>query len=335
MGQPSSQPVSMPPFLSRALERSGVIAVDPVSVTAIDYVHRYAQTSFPLMLTGETGSGKEVAARLAHELSARASGSFVAINCAALPESLAESELFGHERGAFTGAMSSRPGAFEAAHNGTIFLDEIGELPLAIQAKLLRVIEVGEVRRVGSDHGRAVNVRILAATHRNLRQEVQRGAFREDLYYRLVVCEVRLPALRERVQDIRPLCVQLLGRLEKDLGPRQLTEEAYCALERYSWPGNVRELRNVLQRAAICSDSVEIQASGLDIFPPEALSSRTNGSLANGRTIREIDRQVLESELIRCQWNRRAVARSLGIARSTVKEKIRRYGIVCPPTKGS
>lgn len=303
-----------------------VIAEDPTMLAFLRLLQRYARPNLPLVLTGETGSGKEVAARLVHQLSPRSQGPWVALNCAALPDALAESELFGHERGAFTGATSARPGAFEAANGGTLFLDEVAELSLPNQAKLLRVLEEHRVRRVGADYDRAVNVRIVAATHRDLQKEAQQGKFRSDLLYRLQAGSLRVPALRERPLDIFPLAQLFLCRMQGEMGSRALADDARARLSSYPWPGNVRELRNTLARAAIATSGPTINAFHIDLDSHEPLpTSRTRGGIDARK------REELIAELLRQNGNRRATARALHVSLSTIKVWIHRYEIDIPP----
>jgi len=217
-------------------------------------IAKVAPTPVPVLVLGETGTGKELVARALHRASPRASGPFLAENCAAIPATLLESELFGHKKGSFTGAIADRPGTFVSADGGTVFLDEIGDMPLEMQSKLLRVLQDGEVRPVGSNQVRRVDVRLVAATHRNLAAMCAERSFREDLYYRLNVISISLPPLRERPGDLRHLVARLLGEISRELGRELvLTPEGLAALERYAWPGNVRELENELQRAAVLS----------------------------------------------------------------------------------
>ncbi len=228
---------------------------------------RVAPTELTVLVTGETGTGKELVSRAVHNRSRRSEQPFVVFDCGAVSESLVESELFGHERGAFTGAVASRPGVFELAHKGTVFLDEIGELPLELQPKLLRVLEQREVRRVGSGQLRNVDVRVVAATHRDLREEVSAGRFREDLYYRLAVVELQLPPLRQRAEDIPLLVDHMLRHASHNQGVSGISAEVCELFEAYHWPGNVRELRNVVERALPFCDTQQIDLSCL----PEAL----------------------------------------------------------------
>ena len=228
---------------------------------------RVAPTELTCMVTGETGTGKELVSRALHNRSKRTKKPFVVFDCGAVSESLVESELFGHERGAFTGAVASRPGVFEMAHKGTVFLDEIGELPIELQPKLLRVLEQREVRRVGSGQTRQVDVRVVCATNRTLRDEVAAGRFREDLYYRLAVVELRLPPLRQRLEDIPLLVDHILRHCAHNAGVQDLTPEVNELFEAYRWPGNVRELRNVVERALPFCDGTRITLGTL----PEAM----------------------------------------------------------------
>lgn len=275
----------------------------------------------PLLITGESGTGKELAARAVHLTSGRGEKAFVAVNCAAITDSLFESEFFGHERGSFTGAHQRQDGAFQQADGGTLFLDEIGELKADAQAKLLRALESGEVRRVGGTAPEYPDVRVVAATNRDLGAMVKAGTFRADLYFRLAVLTVRLPSLRERRDDIAHIAKALMERNHR--GAR-LDHSAVMALESYSWPGNVRELRNVLTRAYVMTGP-EIDAAALefqpwvfdgdDVKPPPA------------KVADDAERELLVAALGRHNGNRARAARDLGIPRSTLLYKLRRYGI--------
>lgn len=243
----------------RTLPISGLIGDGPAMRELAHLIRLVAPRNAAVLIEGETGTGKEVVASAIHRLSNRAHKPLTVLNCAAIPESLLEAELFGHTRGAFTGAVQSRTGRIEAAHGGTLFLDEIGELPLALQAKLLRFLECGEIQRVGDNEVTRVDVRILAATHRDLEQRVVDGAFRLDLYHRLAVFPIEVPALRERLEDLPALSEHLLGRLGADSPRKSLSHDALEALEQHNWPGNVRELAHVLERAVIlAADAPEI-----------------------------------------------------------------------------
>jgi len=306
-----------------------------------------APTGTPVLVTGESGTGKELLARALHELGPNPSGAFVAVNCGALPRELAESELFGHERGAFTGAAARRAGWFEEASGGTLVLDEIGELPLDLQPKLLRVLESGRLRRVGGAGEIAVRVRVVAMTLRDLEGEVQRRTFRPDLYYRLAGICVRLPPLRERRGDIPGLAAHFLREIEPEVGARELEAIALATLSAADWPGNVRELRNVIRRAAILTSGRadrRIGADALELPPatpfrladagaedgpaPVAAPASTDDAIRiGGRTFDEIEREVFSWALRRNAGSRRRAARALDVARSTFCDKVRRYSL--------
>ena len=311
---------------------------------------RVARTRLPILVTGESGTGKELFARALHDLSSVASGPFVAVNCGALARELAESELFGHERGAFTGAGARKVGWFEEASGGTLVLDEIGELSLDLQPKLLRVLETGRLRRVGGQGEIAVNVRVVALTLRDLRVEASRGLFRMDLYHRLAGCELRLPTLRERTSDIALLTEHFLAELKDEFGPRTLDAEATSHLLAHAWPGNVRELRNTLRRAAaLCDGVIDGSALGLELataFPSTCevrLASRAadgpdctgpssdteNGVLTlAGKTFEEMQTIIFRWALRQNRGSRRRAAMALGISRSTFCDRVRRLGLV-------
>jgi DNA-binding NtrC family response regulator len=245
----------------------GIVGRDPELGAVLARARLVAPTATPVLVTGESGTGKELLARALHELGRHPGGPFVAVNCGALPRELAESELFGHERGAFTGAAARRRGWFEEASGGTLVLDEIGELPLELQPKLLRVLETGRIRRVGGAGESTVAVRVVAMTLRNLHAETQRGTFRGDLYYRLAGFELALPPLRRRRSDIPLLAQHFLRELEPELGAREIDPAALSALEKAEWPGNIRELRNVIRKAAILTGA-RIDAAALELPPP-------------------------------------------------------------------
>jgi two-component system NtrC family response regulator len=273
------------------------------------------------LIFGETGSGKELVARGVHEQSLRADKPMVAINCGALPESLIESELFGHRRGAFTGADEHRVGLFEVASGGTLFLDEIGELPKAMQAKLLRVLESGEMRRVGDNESRRVDVRVVCATHRNLVQMVEEGEFREDLMYRINTFEIRIPPLRERVEDIPALARHLFQRFRPSTkaGQELIAAETLDALQAHVWPGNVRELANVIEHATIVCDKPPITPEHL----PRHFASRGVRRQSLGDvTLRELEIQAIHEALDRHQGNKTAASEALGISLKTLYNKL-------------
>ncbi len=272
-----------------------------------------------VLIHGETGSGKELVARALHELSARKSGPYVILNCGAISPNLIESELFGHEKGSFTGAVNRRLGAFEQAQGGTLFLDEVGELPLELQPKLLRVLENQTLRRVGGDADIPVNVRVLAATHRLLAEEVKAGRFREDLFFRLYVIPLNLPPLRERRDDI-PLLVAHFLRLSKVNPPKIISTAAMQKLKNHSWPGNIRELKNVLLRSLIFCE-------GNEILPEHLQMMEENISSSSSLNLEENEKQKIVEALKTTQGNRAQAADMLGIAKSTLFKKIKDYGL--------
>jgi two-component system NtrC family response regulator len=277
-----------------------------------------------VLILGETGTGKELVARALHEQSLRADQPFVAINCGALPESLIESELFGHRKGSFTGADEHRVGLFEVADGGTMFLDEIGELPKAMQAKLLRVLESGEIRRVGENDSLTVDVRLVCATHRRLDDMVESGDFREDLMFRINTFEIHLPSLRQRIEDIPPLARHLLQRCRQHVRPddAMFTPDAMALLKSHGWPGNVRELANVVEHASILCESLPIAAEHLperfDARRPKTPLFRAAGPL----TLRELEMQTIHQALERNKGNKPKAAEELGISLKTLYNKL-------------
>ena len=314
----------------------GILSRSPTMREVFLRIERIAPSMAPVAIFGETGTGKELVARAIHRRSHRAKGLFIPVNCAAISRELVESELFGHEKGAFTGAVNARKGAFEEAQGGTLFLDEIGELPLDLQAKLLRTLESGEIRRVGSSRPFRVDVRVVAATHRDLRAMVRQGTFREDLYYRLTVIRIDLPPLRARKEDIALLAEHLLG-LYAPRGPLPtFTNDALVRLTSHDWPGNVRELRNVVARALLLRKGPQITAE--DIFfdseeREEEIPLPTGDDdvvYLPGRTLAEIEREAILKCLRRHRGNRRAAARELGLARSTLQLRAKELGVPPP-----
>jgi DNA-binding NtrC family response regulator len=295
---------------------------------AVDKVVRAAQAEVSILVLGESGTGKELVARMVHEASPRAAGPFVVVNCATLSPHLVASELFGHERGAFTGAAERHVGIFEQAHGGTLFLDEIGELPLEQQPALLRVIETQRVRRVGAQEERPIDVRIVAATNRDLRASGDRE-FRADLYHRLAGLEVRLPPLRERPSDIVMLARRFAADLDGTLGARTIAPSAFAMLLAHTWPGNVRELRNAIYRAALLNPG---ELAGEDLLEhlvsthPEQESARLAEPTARYATVDEVLRDLIERSLLEHGSLRRA-AKAIGMPRSTFHDHMRRLGI--------
>jgi DNA-binding NtrC family response regulator len=310
-----------------ALALPGLLARDPALRPVLDLLRRAAPSHLPVMILGESGSGKEVAAKAVHELSSRAEGPFVPLNCGAISRELAEAELFGHEKGSFTGAITSAPGAFGAADGGTLFLDEIGDLPLPLQVKLLRALEAMEVKPVGAARPRRVDVRVICATHQDLRARVKDGTFREDLFYRLRGVTVELPPLRARPRDILPLA-------EHFLPPRYtLAADARAALLAHAWPGNVRELRHVVQLAALLSETQVIRAGALHFdgspaFAPPPEGDALHGAIElRGRTLADLEELAIRAALARTGGNKHAVSEELGIARSTLLRKLDLLGL--------
>ncbi len=296
-----------------------------------------AQVTATVLVTGASGTGKELAARAIHFEGPRAAGPFVPVNCAAIPESLFESTLFGHRRGAFTGAVESQVGLVEQSSGGTLFLDEVGEIPLGQQAKLLRVLQDGELTPVGGARPVRVDLRLIAATNRDLEAQVRQGAFREDLYYRVAVLRVEMPPLAERLEDVPPLAEHLLVEMGREHGfaVPGITEEALEVLRGHRWPGNVRELRNVLERALLVARGRRIDAGDL----PPSLRAPLPADLGPGApsgalSLDEVEREHIERVLALCHWNRSAAARVLGIDRRTLFTKIQRYGLIGPLRAG-
>jgi two-component system NtrC family response regulator len=292
---------------------------------------KVSPTDSTVLIRGETGTGKELVALAVHDASLRSEMPFVAINCGALPESLIESELFGHRRGAFTGADEHRVGLFEVAQGGTVFLDEIGELPKAMQAKLLRFLESGEIRRVGENQSFVVDVRIVCATHRPLEEMVEEGDFREDLFYRINTFEIPVPPLRERSDDIAQLAQHLLSRFRNaSQGKMRLTPAALEMLTQHSWPGNVRELANVIEHAVILSDDDVID---VDQLPGQFASRKVRGhpfKLVGRQSLREIELQVIQQVLERHQGNKPKTAKELGVSLKTLYNKLNQISAQTP-----
>ena len=290
-------------------------------------IAKVAKTEAKVLITGESGAGKELIARAIHRQSARARGPFEKLNCAALPKDLVESELFGYEKGAFTGAMQMKRGRLEAADMGTLFLDEVGDMSLETQAKFLRAIETGEIERLGSTKTISVDTRIVAATNKDLGDEIKEGRFREDLFYRLNVVPIHIPPLRARREDIPLLVSHFAARIgaEHGRGPRIVTAEAMKLLTDYSWPGNVRELKNLIERLLIMTDGDSIGPGDVeDALPPDA----GDGPPSEIKAARDkAERDAIHGMLRECQWNVSEAARRLGMDRGYLHRKIKRYGL--------
>lgn len=318
----------------------GIIGSSPAMQALYVKIRKVAPTDSNVLIQGESGTGKELVARALHNLSNRAKAPMISVNCAAIPEALIESELFGHEKGAFTGAVSARTGLVEAADGGTLFLDEIGELPLEAQARLLRVLQEGEIRRVGSVQSQKVDVRLVAATHRDLKSLAKTGGFREDLYYRLHVIALHLPALRDRGDDVVEIADILLDRqrLRMHKEPMDFTEQAQLALQKYSWPGNVRELENALERAVILCEGSQVttELMGIDV---DLAAEKTAHDTLKAATEAQADTEVDPSKLSledyfqhfvlehQEQMTETELASQLGISRKCLWERRQRFGI--------
>ena len=309
---------------TQSLFLSKIITQDSEMQRVNRVVEKVAPTTATILLRGESGTGKELVARALHGLSPRAKERYVAINCAAIPESLLESELFGHEKGAFTGATKQTHGKVEVAHKGTLFLDEIGDLPLALQSKMLRFLQERVIERVGGREEIAVDVRIICATHQDLKAMIQQGTFREDLYYRLAEIAIEIPPLRSRLGDASLLAHAFVRRFAEEQRRNTMTlmPEAIAAIENYQWPGNVRELENCIKRAVIMADGVSINASDLD------LKVGNSENHLNLRQVRdEAERKAVNHALARADGNVSKAAEALGISRPTLYELLERFGL--------
>ena len=326
-------------WLRREIEASrgqaGIIAESPAMKEVLRVVSKVAPAKTTVLVTGESGTGKELVARAIHELSPRKGGPFVAVNCGAIPDQLIESELFGHAKGAFTGAQSAKRGLFEEADSGTLLLDEIGELPLQLQPTLLRALQEGEIRRVGDARSITVDVRVLAATNRELSQEVSQGKFREDLFYRLNVVAVKLPALRDRPEELPLLAERFIAQHASRMGiPRKdLSSEALSLLQEWRWPGNVRELENALERALVLSEGDQIEP---DALPEEIRGARKasgppptpqEGDLSVKRAQRALEADLIRRALERTGGNRSRAAELLELSPRALLYKIREFGL--------
>jgi two-component system response regulator AtoC len=321
--------------LARTHDLDEIVGEHPVMERLHGLIAQVARTSTTVLITGESGTGKELVARAIHRHGNRRDGPFVAINPAAIVESLIESELFGHERGAFTGAHQRKLGKFELAQGGTLFLDEIGTLRADLQAKLLRVLQEREIERVGGTRSIKIDVRVIAATNTNLKDAVSRGTFREDLYYRLNVVPIVVPALRERAQDVPLLAEHFLRRDTRDFNKRieGLSPEAVAALRAYRWPGNVRELENVIERCVVLADGPVIQLNDLPLdvlLPQQATRVRAAEALPLNEATDQFERQIVLRVLERVGWNLTEAGRILAIHRNSLRMKLARWGVRAP-----
>lgn len=314
-------------YLRRRLEGDprfkDLVGTSPVMREVLVALEKVMTADSRILITGESGTGKEVVARAIHGGSPRRDRDFFAVNCVALTESLLESELFGHEKGAFTGAIATKKGVFELADGGTLFLDEIGDTSAAFQAKLLRVVQENEFKRVGGVRRIQTHVRIISSTNQDIKKAIARGVFREDLFYRLSVVHIHLPPLRERKEDIPLLVNHFLAKLQTRIAKRikGVSAEASEVLQRYHWPGNVRELENVMERAMIMSPGDEITPAELPLLV------KFEGVRQRGGSLEELERELIERTLVECNWNKTEAARRMGIGRRTLYDKAARLGI--------
>lgn len=322
--------------LRQRVGKHQMVGTGPAMQRVMAQIERVAQSESRVCIYGETGTGKELAARTLHEKSKRSGGPFVTLNCAAVPAELIESELFGHEKGSFTGAAARHFGKFEQAHRGTLFLDEIGDMPPAMQAKLLRVLEEGEIERIGGDKAIAVDVRVLVATHRNLEDQVREGKFRQDLYHRIFVFPLTLPALRERKEDIPGLVEHFAAQVCGQNGwkPLRFTPDAIIALQNYPWPGNVRELRNVVERLLLLAVGDEVDKATVERALPNHTGAGASASgfapLTSGplsERVAKYEREVILAELRRQSNHITNTAKALGLERSHLYKKCQQLGL--------
>ncbi len=331
-------------------ETQSAIFTSPEMGKVIATADQVAPSDASVLLTGESGTGKEVIARYIHKKSKRSGGLMISVNCAAIPENLLESELFGYEKGAFTGANARRIGKFEEADGGTMLLDEISEMDLRLQAKLLRVLQEREIDRIGGTKPIKVNIRVLATSNRNLQEEVKKGTFREDLYFRLNVIALHIPALRDRKSDIEPLANHFIEKYSKANGvdTRKLTKDGLAKLQQYAWPGNVRELENAMHRAVLMAtdktigpDAIQLQGMPEPVLAP-AVVAKPAGSNAGGlvgRTVDSVEQELILDTLNHCLGNRTHAANILGISIRTLRNKLKQYGeqgaAITPPPTGT
>jgi DNA-binding NtrC family response regulator len=322
--------------LKRKLGKHEIVFTGEAMRRVMTQIERVAASESRVCIYGETGTGKELAARTLHEKSQRRGGPFITLNCAAVPAELIESELFGHEKGSFTGAVNRYIGKFEQANGGTLFLDEIGDMPLTMQAKLLRVLEEGEVERIGGDKAIKVDVRVLVATHCNLEELVREGKFRQDLFHRVYVFPLLLPPLRDRRDDISALVQHFAAQVcaNNNWKPMDFAPDAVSALQRYSWPGNIRELRNVVERVMLLSTGNVVDGEAVSLALPQKASGAngSGGAFISGdgplsERVAEYERQVIMAELKQHAWHITNTAKALGLERSHLYKKCQQLGI--------
>jgi transcriptional regulator with PAS, ATPase and Fis domain len=319
---------------------AGVVARDEAMLRVFRLLERVAESTLAVILLGETGAGKEVCAKFVHDRSPRADKPFLGLNCAALSESLLESELFGYEKGAFTGAATDKPGLLESASGGTVFLDEVGDMPLATQVKLLRVLEAKDVLRLGSRKARPIDIRLVAATNQDLSERIIAGKFREDLFYRLNGISIIVPPLRERPDDIEPLARHFLESSKRRGGATSLSDESVKWLESYPWPGNVRELRNLIERAVVLCDGSVLEPQHLHLTaqasgaPPRAPQPSQTSSGGLRHEVKSLEKGRIEAALAACDGNQRRAAEKLGISRGALLRRIDQLGISRPKKGG-
>ena len=316
--------------LGHRYQFDNIVGRSPAMREIFATIQRVAPTRATVLLAGESGVGKDLIARAIHHNSPRADRPFVKINCTALPENLMEIELFGYEKGAFTGANTNKPGKFEQADTGTVFLDEIGDVPTSIQVKLLRILQEREFERLGSNKTRHIDVRVLAATNVDLRAALEQGTFREDLYYRLNVLPLNIPALRERKEDIPFLVDHFVKKLRKDLGSpvESVSEAAVERLMSYHWPGNVRELENVIERSMVLSNGPILEASDIKLdTTPRAKSDALGSFLPEGTTLDDYEQSIIREALRRANGNKSQAARLLGLTRNALRYRLTQMGI--------
>ena len=316
--------------LGQRYQFDSIVGRSPAMREIFATIQRVAPTRATVLLAGESGVGKDLIARAIHHNSPRTDRPFVKINCTALPENLMESELFGYEKGAFTGANTSKPGKFEQADTGTVFLDEIGDVPPATQVKLLRILQDREFERLGSNKTRHIDVRVLAATNVDLRAALEQGRFREDLYYRLNVLPIDIPSLRERKEDIPFLVEHFIKKLAKDLGSpvQSISEGALQRLKEYHWPGNVRELENVIERSLVLSSNPVLQAEDIKLdLAPRSRSQNADNFLPEGVSLEEHEQQLIREALKRANGNKSQAARLLGLTRNALRYRLSQMGL--------